>query len=220
MREKEDRWGHSDPGVDSDGFKGQDDPGQWMPRAEAEGKGSGPQRYVWSLFSFSFLFLKSKAFMWIGGKDASFSFTSFQSFQDLMSTCSKPDIYLRFMTPLPPKCPVREGCNVPMLRKREHREVNLHNISWLMCDCRTPSEEPVLSGPCSFHYIILPALSLQWEIIGLSENISASGNQRKKTRKLAVQLILERHRFELCRPTHTWLWKNRYSQCKFSSLWF
>lgn len=69
LREKEDRWGHSDPGVDSDGFKGQDDPGQWMPRAEAEDKGSGPQRYVWSLFSFS-SFFKSKAFMWTGGKDS------------------------------------------------------------------------------------------------------------------------------------------------------
>lgn len=143
-----------------------------------------------------------------------------QSFQDLISTCSKPDIYLWFLIPLPPKCPVREGCNVPMLRKLELREVNLHNISWLMCDCRTPSEKPVLSGPCSFHYIILPALSLQWEIIGLRENISASGNQRKKTRKLAVQWILELHRFELCRPTHTWLWKNKYSQCMFSSSWF
>lgn len=110
------------------------------------------------------------------------------------------------MIPIPHKCPVREGCNVPMLRKLELGEVNLHNISRLMCDCRTPSEKPVLSGPWSFHYIILPALSLQWEIIGLGENIiNASGNQRKKTRTLAVLRIPGLHRFELCRPTYTWL---------------
>lgn len=108
-----------------------------------------------------------------------------QSLQDLISTCSKLAIFLWFMIPIPPKCPVREGCNVPMLRKPELREGSLDNISWLMCDCRTPSSKPVLSGPCSFHYIILPALSLQWEIIGLSENISASGNQRKKDKEIS-----------------------------------
>ena len=152
MKEREDRWGHVDPGfTQMENFRGQDDPGQWTPRAEAEEKENAS-------------FFSSEDLMWVlEGKIAyaPFSFissTEFSGFdQQLLQARHFPVVYV---IPIPHNCPVREGYNIPILemRKMEIREVDLHNITWFMCGWRTQNETPVLSGPCFLHYIILPAL--------------------------------------------------------------
>lgn len=76
MKEREDRWGHLDPAfTQMENFRGQDDPGQWTPRAEAEEKENA---------SLSFFFSSKDLMQILEGKIAyaPFSFISFTEFSE------------------------------------------------------------------------------------------------------------------------------------------
>lgn len=67
-----------------------------------------------------------------------------------------------YIIPISHSCPVKEGCNVPWRWGRWTFTISPR--VWLVCDCNTPNERPVLSGPCSFH----PSACLPWHYNGTS----------------------------------------------------
>lgn len=155
MKEREDRWGHLDPAfTQMENFRGQDDPGQWTPRAEAEEKENA---------SLSFFFFIKRFNADPGGKDSLcsiFFYFFYWVFRIWSAAAPSQTFPCGDVSPVPHNCPLRKRYNIRILemRKVEIREVDLHNITWLTCGCRTQNETPVLSSPCFFHYIILPAL--------------------------------------------------------------
>lgn len=141
------------------GLEGKMTPGQGMPKAEDEERGNGSQWHVWSLF---FILAKSlHVDPW--GKESLCSiyfYFFYWDFRIWSAPAPCQHFLMVYIIPIPPRCPVREGHNLPILqvRKLEITEIDFRNITWLDCDDRTQDEKPALSGPSSFCYITLPAL--------------------------------------------------------------